>query len=51
MLHGMRVLKDAGMRNAMLYVDDMNPTGAIKLYEKVGFTVAKRNLTLELKLE
>jgi len=51
MLHGMRVLKDVGMRNAMLYVDDMNPTKAIKLYEKVGFTVARKNLTLELKLE
>jgi len=51
MLHGMRVLKDVSMRDAMLYVDDMNPTGAIKLYEKVGFTVARKNLTLELKLE
>ena len=51
MLHGMRVLRDIGMRNAMLYVDDMNPTGAIKLYEKVGFKVARRNLTLELRLE
>ena len=51
MLHGMHVLKEIGMRNAMLYVDDMNPTGAIKLYEKVGFRVAKKNLTLELKLE
>jgi mycothiol synthase len=51
MLHGMRVLKDVGMRDAMLYVDDMNPTKAIKLYEKVGFTVARKNLTLELKLE
>jgi ribosomal protein S18 acetylase RimI-like enzyme len=50
MLHGMRVLKDIGMRNAMLYVDDMNPTGAIKLYEKVDFKVARRNLTLELRL-
>ncbi len=51
MLHGMSVLKDVGMRNAILYVDDMNPTGAIKLYEKVGFKVARKNLTLELKLE
>ena len=51
MLHGMRVLKDAGMKDATLYVDDMNPTGAIKLYEKVGFAVARKNLTLELKLE
>lgn len=51
MLHGMRVLKDVGMRDAMLYVDDMNPTKAIKLYEKVGFTVARKNFTLELKLE
>jgi len=51
MLQGMRALKDTGMKNAMLYVDEMNPTGAIKLYEKVGFRVAKKNLTLELKLE
>lgn len=51
MLQGMRVLKDMDMKDALLYVDDMNPTAAIKLYEKVGFTVAKKNLTLELKLE
>jgi mycothiol synthase len=51
MLHGMRVLKDIDMKDALLYVDDMNPTAAIKLYEKVGFTAARKNLTLELKLE
>jgi len=40
MLHSMRRLKDQGMSDVLLYVDDMNPTKAIRLYEKLGFKTA-----------
>lgn len=36
------VLRDAGMDEAWLGVDARNPTGALGLYEALGFTVAKR---------
>ena len=47
MLHGMETLKAMGMTAVMLGVDDWNVTGAIKLYEKVGFVVAKKDFTYE----
>jgi len=50
MLRAMSYLKEQGMENALLYVDDQNPTHAIKLYEKVGFTVHHKNATYELQL-
>lgn len=37
-----RVLRDAGMDEAWLGVDASNPTGALRLYESIGFTVARR---------
>lgn len=50
MLHGMRLLKSWNMKEALLYVDDMNPTGAIKLYEKLGFEILRKNLLYQLQL-
>lgn len=50
MLRAMSHLKEEGMENALLYVDDQNPTHAIKLYEKVGFRVYHKNATYELQL-
>jgi len=50
MLHSLEVLKTKGMTKAVLGVDDFNPTKAIKLYEKVGFKVMKKDLTYENKL-
>ncbi len=47
MLWGMETLKAKGMTTAMLGVDDLNVTKAMKLYEKVGFKVAKKDLTYE----
>jgi len=38
------------MTEAMLGVDDFNPTKAIKLYEKVGFKVVKKDFTYEKTL-
>ncbi len=37
------VLRDAGMTEAMLGVDSDNPTGALGLYERAGFTVHARS--------
>lgn len=50
MLQAMRYLKSLEMENALLYVDDENPTCAIKLYEKVGFKVFHKNAVYELRL-
>ncbi len=36
-----RVLRDQGMVEVWLGVDGSNPTGAVKLYEGLGFTVAR----------
>lgn len=37
-----RVLRDAGMDEAWLGVDGSNPTGAVRLYEGLGFGVVRR---------
>lgn len=49
-LRGLKTLKAKGMSTAILDVDDFNQTKAIKLYEKVGFTVAKKYLKYEKEL-
>jgi ribosomal protein S18 acetylase RimI-like enzyme len=41
----MEFLKSKGMNEAILGVDDTNPTKAIKLYKKVGFKIAKKEYT------
>lgn len=38
----LRVLRDAGMTEAWLGVDGSNPTGAMALYEALGFSVIRR---------
>jgi mycothiol synthase len=50
MLHAMQWLKSLGMEDALLYVDDLNVTGAFRLYEKVGFKRARRNLIYQLPI-
>jgi len=50
MLNAMRLLKAYKMEDALLYVDDMNPTGAIKLYEKLGFDVLRKNIVYQLSI-
>jgi ribosomal protein S18 acetylase RimI-like enzyme len=51
MLHGMNLLKAKGMIVAMLGVDDWNVTQATRLYEKVGFKVARKEMAYEKTLE
>lgn len=50
MLHAMRLLKAYGMEDALLYVDDLNPTNAMKLYEKLGFKTIRKNIVQQLSL-
>jgi mycothiol synthase len=50
MLHMMQTLKSLGMKDAFLYVDDMNPTGAIKLYEKLGFKTLRKSIIYQKNL-
>jgi ribosomal protein S18 acetylase RimI-like enzyme len=49
-LHTLESLVAKGMTKATLGVDDYNPTKAIRLYEKVGFKVKKKNLVFEREL-
>ena len=46
----MRRLRAAGMTEAMLGVDAENPTGALGLYESMGFTVVSRAEAGRLRL-
>jgi len=50
MLKALHELKNKGLENALLYVDDENPTKAIKLYEKVGFKTVKKTQIYQKKL-
>lgn len=50
MLRAMSYLKTQGMEDALLYVDDQNPTHAMKLYEKVGFQTYHKSASYELQL-
>ena len=46
-LHALETLKAKGMTKATLGVDDHNPTKAMRLYEKVGFRVKKKDLVFK----
>ena len=50
MLHALQTFRAKGMTRATLGVDDYNPTKAIRLYEKVGFKVKKKDLIFEREL-
>ncbi|GAA2176702.1 GNAT family N-acetyltransferase [Agrococcus versicolor] len=39
--------RDAGLERAVLDVDSESPTGAVGLYERLGFTTAKQSVVLE----
>ncbi|MBX3056142.1 MAG: GNAT family N-acetyltransferase [Anaerolineae bacterium] len=41
----MRALKEAGLDKAALGVDTENPTGALRLYENLGFYAMRRSIT------
>lgn len=43
----MRLMHDAGLQDAMLDVDTENPTGAMGLYERLGFKPERRSIRWE----
>jgi ribosomal protein S18 acetylase RimI-like enzyme len=47
MYEAMSYLKAQKMEDALLYVDDQNPTKAIRLYEQVGFEIYRTNVAYE----
>ncbi len=51
MLQSVETLKAKAMTTAMLGVDDWNVTKAMRLYEKVGFSVTKKDFTYEKNVE
>ncbi len=51
MLHGMNQLKANGMTVLMLGADDLNVTQATRLYKKIGFKVARKEMAYEKTLE
>lgn len=48
---GLRRLQTAGMTEAMLGVDAENPTGALGVYERLGFKVHQRTTAFALRFE
>jgi len=50
MLAGMKHLREDGMDEVRLYVDNTNVTGAHHLYERLGFTLAYREFVHSLDL-
>ena len=51
MIEGIKLLKAKDMVEAMLGVDDQNPTKAIKLYEKVGFMATRKDTAYQKTLQ
>jgi len=47
MIEGMKLLKAKDMTDALLGVDDQNPTNAIKLYEKMGFKAIEQDIAYQ----
>jgi ribosomal protein S18 acetylase RimI-like enzyme len=47
----MRAFKAAGLGYAMLGVDTENPTGALRVYTRLGFAQVKRFITFEKSAE
>ena len=49
MIVALEWIRSKQMDEAWLYVDDMNPTGAFKFHERMGFEVARKNLIYQLE--
>jgi mycothiol synthase len=50
LLQGLGLLQEAGMESAMLTVDAANLTGALRLYEGVGFRTVKRYIAFRKQI-
>jgi len=51
LVHTMREFLKGGMERAALDVDTQNSTGALRLYEKLGFEAVKRTITFTKVIE
>ena len=51
MCHSMRVFKEMGLDYAALGVDAENPSGALPLYEQLGFVVAKKSIAFAKEID
>lgn len=49
--HVVEKYRQVGLTHAGLYVDSDNPTGAVSVYERLGFTVVRRSVTHELVID
>lgn len=47
----MRRFRESGMQNAGLGVDTENPSGALKIYEQLGYTPVSRQVVYDLALD
>lgn len=50
LVHSMNAFAAEGLQHAGLDVDTQNPTGALRLYEKLGFEAAKRTVIFTKRL-
>jgi len=50
LLHAFREMRNRGLRSVRLGVDSENPTGATRLYERVGMTVVMEDVVYEKML-
>jgi ribosomal protein S18 acetylase RimI-like enzyme len=50
LIEGMKLLKAKGMTEALLGVDDLNVTKAIRLYEKLGFVATRKDAAYQKSL-
>lgn len=51
MTHALRLIRDRGLTSAVLDVDADNPTGALGLYESLGFVVERRSTAWRMPFE
>jgi len=51
MIESMKLLKAKGMTEVMLGVDDQNPTKAMRLYDKVGFKVERKDIAYQKTID
>ncbi|MEV0234797.1 GNAT family N-acetyltransferase [Nonomuraea sp. NPDC050786] len=49
--HALAAFRDQGYESAGLGVDAHNPTGAVRVYSRAGFEIAKRSTTYALRIE
>jgi mycothiol synthase len=51
MLRALHAAREAGLTSADLWVDSANPSGALRIYERLGFEIALRSTAYHKELE